>query len=240
MTVPSEVLDYPWPSVPIPSGVDVLLGLSDWISPSYYLRKGIEIALGTDPAEWLAQQFSGDWNKVAQAATAMEQLGEYCHALGREINEAAETLDPSWDGNAATNATSYLHKLAGDIADLRAPMNQIGGAFDTTATGMKGFADAIVDLLGLLMDYLIELAIAACATGAFSWTGIGLAIGGAGTAYLAYKATSTWMKIVDVHGKASTAAKALLGLTAGPLGLLHVGGVDFKVPGAYDHPGVNR
>lgn len=239
MTAPSEVLDYPWPSAPIPSGVDLLLGLSDWISPSYYLRKGIDIALGVDPAEWLAGEFAGDWQKVAQAATALEQLGEYCHALGRDVKTLASEMAPDWDGNAASNADQYFLRLAGDIADLKGPLSSIASAYDTTAQGMKSFADAIVDLLGLLMDYLIELAIAACATGAFSWTGIGLAIGGAGTAYLAYKATSTWMKIVDVHGKAATAAKALLGLTAGPLGMLHVD-KELQLPGAYDHPGVTR
>lgn len=237
MSAPSEVLDYPWPSEPLPTSVDVLLGLSDWISPSFYLRKGIEIALGTDPAEWLAAEFGGDWQKVAQVATALEQLGEYMQALGRDVQQAAVDLAPSWEGNAADSAGAYFEKLAAAIQDLQAPLADIGHSFDSTAIGMKGFADAIVDLLGLLMDYLIELAIAACATGAFSWTGIGLAIGGAGTAYLAYKATSTWMKVVEVHGYASTAAKALVGLTAGPLGLLHVDH-DLNLPAAYDHPGV--
>lgn len=237
MSAPSEVLDYPWPTYPIPSGVEALLGLSDWISPSYYLRKGIEIALGVDPAQWLAEEFGGDWAKVSSVSTALEQLGEYMHVLGRDIQRASSDLNPAWDGNAAENAAIYFEKLAVAVQDLRGPLDSIAREFDSTAVGMKNFADAIVDLLGLLMDYLIELAIAACATGAFSWTGVGLAIGGAGTAYLAYKATSTWMKVVEVHGHASALAKGVIGLTAGPLSLLDVD-ADLELPAAYDHPKV--
>jgi hypothetical protein len=97
----------------------------------------------------------------------------------------------------------------------------------------------ISDALGLLLDYLIELGIAACATGAFSWTGVGLAVGGAGTAYLAYKATSTWMRVIEYHGYATMAAKGVVGLTAGGLSMLNVD-EDLSLPGAYDNPEVHR
>lgn len=239
MSAPSEALDYPWPTYPIPTGVEALLGLSDWISPSYYLRKGIEIALGTDPAQWLGEEFGGDWQKVSSVATALEQLGEYLHVLGTDIQRASSGMAPAWDGTAAENASIHFERLAVAVQDLQGPLDSIAKEFDSTAVGMKNFADAIVDLLGLLMDYLIELAIAAAATTAFSWTGVGLAIGGAGTAYLAYKATSTWMKVVEVHGHASTMAKGVVGVTAGYLSLLDVDD-ELELPGAYDHPKVNR
>jgi uncharacterized protein YukE len=237
MTAPSGVLDYPWPEAQIPSAVEMLLGLSDWISPSFYLRKGIEVVLDVDPVEWLSSEFAGDWQKVAQAGSALEQLGEYMHALGKEVDSTATTMGASWDGHAAENASVYFEKLSVTIAELNAPLKDIAGAFNQTATGIKKWGDTVADLLGLLLDYLIELGIAACATGALAWTGIGAAVGGAGTAYLAYKATSTWMKVVEAHGMASTVAKACVGLTAGPLGLLHVD-KDLDLPGSYDYPGV--
>ncbi|WP_110206984.1 hypothetical protein [Nocardioides daejeonensis] len=237
--LPSAALDYPWPQAQMPSGVDVLLGLSDWISPSFYLRKGIEIVIGTDPATWLSEELAGDWQKVAQAASALDQLAEYAEVLAAEVQSANLTMAPKWDGHAAENAQIWFERLAVDIDELRAPLHDLATAFNTTATGIKSTGETISDLLGLLLDYLIEIGIAACATGAFSWTGVGLAIGGAGTAYLAYKATSTWMKVVEAHGNASTIAKGVVGLTAGSLALLNVDD-KLELPGsAYDHPQVS-
>lgn len=237
MSTPSSVLDYPWPEAQIPSAVDTLLGLSDWISPSFYLRKGIEIVLDVDPVEWLSAEFAGDWQKVAQASSALKQLGEYLDRVGTEVQVVNSELATTWTGNAAHNAGVYFEQLALSISGLNSPLKEIADAYSSTATGIKSWGEAIADLLGILLDTLIELGIAACATGAFSWTGVGLAIGGAGTAYLAYKATSTWMKIVEAHGHAATAAKAVVGLTAGPLSMLHAD-AELKLPGAYNHPGV--
>jgi uncharacterized protein YukE len=237
MSTPSAALDYPWPEAQIPSAVDMLLGLSDWISPSFYLRKGIEFVLNVDPVEWLSGEFAGDWQKVAQASSALTQLGEYMHRVGAEVQAVNADLDATWDGNAAHNAHVYFEQLAVAISGLNAPLNEIADAYSATATGIKSWGETIADLLGLLLDYLIELGIAACATGALSWTGIGLAVGGAGTAYLAYKATSTWMKVIEAHGHASTMAKGVVGLTAGPLAMLNAD-AELKLPGAYNHPGV--
>lgn len=239
MTTPSEVLDYPWPQAQIPTAVEMLLGLSDFISPSFYLRKGIEIVLDVDPVQWLSSEFAGDWQKVAQAATALEQLGEYMHALGGGVDKAASEVSASWSGHAADNAVTYFERLAVSISSLSSPLQEIADAYSSTATGIKKWGEMIADAMGLLLDYLIELGIAACATGALSWTGVGLAIGGAGTAYLAYKATSTWMRVVEYHGYATTAAKGVVGLTAGSLSMLHVD-EKLTLPGSYDHPGVGR
>ena len=184
-------------------------------------------------------EFAGDWQKVAQAASALDQLGEYMHALGREVDGTATDLRESWEGHAADNATVYFDKLAGSIAALTHPIDQIANAYNVTATGIKKWGEMIADALSLLLDYLIEIGIAACATGAFSWTGVGLAIGGAGTAYLAYKATSTWMKVVEYHGYATTAAKGVVGLTAGSMGMLSID-QHFSLPSAYDNPAVPR
>lgn len=236
MSDPSAVLDYPWPAAQIPSAVDTLLGLSDWISPSFYLRKGIEFVLDVDPVEWLSSEFAGDWQKVAQASSALTQLGEYMDRVGAEVQAINTDLARTWDGHAAHNAQVYFEQLALSISGLNAPLTEIADAYATTATGIKATGEAIADLLGVLLDTLIEIGIAACATGAFSWTGVGLAIGGAGTAYLAYKATSTWMKVIEAHGHASTIAKAVVGLTAGPLAMLNAD-AELALPASYDHPG---
>jgi uncharacterized protein YukE len=176
---------------------------------------------------------------VAQGATALNQLGDDVHALGRDVDRVADDLGASWSGNAADAALAYFQRLAVTVADLKEPLSTIADAYDTTATGIKKWGELIADAMGLLLDYLIEIGIAAAATGAFSWTGVGLAIGGAGTAYLAYKATSTWMKVIEYHGYAASIAKGVVGLTAGGLSMLHVD-QDLDLPGAYDHPGADR
>lgn len=238
MTVASEVLDYPWPQAQIPSAVHELLGLADYISPSFYLRKGIDLAVQVDPVEWLSAEFAGDWQKVASAATALEQLGEYVYALGHDVDRMRSDLVEEWQGHAAGSASVYFDTLAAVLGELTSPLTAIADAYSTTATGIKMWGDAIADALGLLLDYLIELGIAACATGVLAATGVGALVGGAGTAYLAYKATSTWMKVVEYHGYAATAARAVTGATAGSLSLLHVDGADLALPGPYSHPAV--
>lgn len=231
---PSTVLSEPVPDTVFPGTLDVFLGMSDFISPSFYIRKGIELVMGVDPIDYATRQIGGDWEAVSKAGSALTQMGQYVSQVSKEIDRARDDLAATWTGNAATNATSYFDSLARAVGNIQAQLDSMAHGFQTAATGIKSLGDAICDLVGVLLDYLIEIGIAACATGAFAWTGVGAAVGGAGTAYLCYKAASTWMKISEALGTANSIAKGAFGATM-PLSTLNID-PKFVLPGGYKHP----
>lgn len=55
--------------------------------------------------------------------------------------------------------------------------------------------------------------------------------GGAISGYLSIKATSTWFKVVDLHGKVIATAEGITGVITGQLATLH-GLTQTPIPGA--------
>jgi len=234
----SAVLHTPYPVDPIPDLLDEIIGITDWVSPGALLRKAIEFALGEDPAMELIEKFTGDWEEVSTVSSAVTQVGEYFGQVGLDVETVRAELMQTWEGNAASGASAYFEELALAIDELRGPMDEIADAYQTLAIGAYDAANAVSGLLNMLLDYLVELGITLAATGAFGWTGVGLAIGGAGTAYLAYKATSTWLKVVEACGDAVTIAQGTIAVAAGAAGVLTTTVPPELELGAptYDHP----
>jgi len=235
--LPSEVLSAPQPQTVFPDGLEVWLGITDFVSPSFYLRKGIELVIGVDPVDWIAGQVAGDWEAVSTAGSATTILGTYMETLGHDLASVRADLDGAWDGNAASNAVHYFDQLSSTVSGLKAQLDDIGQQLQTTAEGIQQTGNTIADLAGMLLDKLIEIGCAALATGALGWTGVGAAIGGAALAYTIYRATSIWAQITDAIGLMNTIAKGVIGLTAGPLAAINVDS-DLQLPGAYDNPAV--
>jgi hypothetical protein len=239
VSTPSAVLQYPYPSEPIPSTLNEVLQLGDWLSPSHALLKGIELVFGFNPAEQVGEWVAGDWHGMAVGSTALNQLGEYCQALGKDIYQAKNDMLELWDGHAASQANVYFEKLATAIDQLQSPLRGLATEYQTLAAGMLEFASAIASIMEMLLDKLIEMGMKALAATALSETVIGGVIFGGWAAYDAYKANKLWMQAVEWHGRAVTAANGFVGLTAGYLGALH-GPDGLVVPQGYDHPGATH
>lgn len=235
MSAPSGVLQYPYPKEPIPSELNEILQLGDWLSPSHVLLKGIELVFGTNPAEWVAEWFVGDWQGMAVGASALEQLAEYCQAMGHDVFAAKDDMMELWEGHAASQANAYFEKLATAIDALQEPLNGLAKEYQTLAAGIMEAASAVAGIMEMLLDRLIEMGMKALAATALSETVIGGVIFGGWAAYDAYKATKLWMQAVEWHGRAVTMANGFVGLTAGYLGALH-GPDGLEVPAGFDHP----
>ncbi|MGI8308408.1 hypothetical protein [Saccharopolyspora hattusasensis] len=92
--------------------------------------------------------------------------------------------------------------------------------------------------LEMLADILIGIALDLAATALLSETGVGLVVGGAIAGYLAFKADSTWLKVVDLHGKMIAAVYGFSGTVGGQLSSLR-GMTEVPLPGAaYDNKNV--
>lgn len=239
-SLPSDVLDYPYPSEPIPPEINEVLQVGDWLSPSHVLLKGIELVFGFNPGEEVATWLAGDWHGMGVGAAALGQLSEYAQAVARDLDTSATHLLEHWSGNAASEAHGYFERLTQAIDALRAPLDGLATEYNTLAVGMIETASAIGSVLEALLDKLIEMGVKALAATATSETVVGGLFFGAWAAYDAYKAEKLWMKAVEYHGYAVTASNAFVGVTAGYLGAINSPD-DFPLPaGSYHHPGVAR
>ncbi|WP_206518050.1 hypothetical protein [Rhodococcus sp. X156] len=235
---PVDELVPPVAHDPVPDLVEKILGVSDYVSPAYWLGWVAEQATGTNPWQWIADQYAGDWQAVQKAGKALENLGEFNTGYGVALRTGMSTLSGTWDGKAAGSASTYFTTL-GDAVESQAPdLKAMGQELITMATGMYETANAISGLFATLLDLLIAAAAEAAATAATSWTGVGLVAGGAALALTLAKATSVWRAVLDAHSAAWIACQGLVGVMAGYLGGLHDLDVHALPSAAYDHPGV--
>ncbi|ASR56068.1 WXG100 family type VII secretion target [Cellulomonas sp. CW35] len=238
MTSAADALVTPVASAPIPDFVDLALHFPDLISPSYWLMWVIEQVSGTNPLEWVTEHFSGDWEAMSRAASALEHLATFHQQYASELAEARATFREGWDGNAAAAASRYFTELESAVREQGTPLTSIAHEVDVVAQGMKSTQTMLVGLLQALLDYAIAAAISAAAAAASSWTVVGGILGGGATAFSITQAVRTWLKVIEVHGYAITAVDGVVGVTAGYLGSIHGFSTHPLPAGAYDNPGV--
>ncbi|MBF9130744.1 hypothetical protein I0C86_17520 [Plantactinospora sp. S1510] len=238
MGSPSAELTAPTSSDPIPDLVENIVGFPQYISPSYWLGWAAEQVCGTNPWQWVADQYAGDWAAVQKAGVAVKNLAEFNTAYAGSINSAVATVKYDWQGNAADSAAEYFNGLVKVLQDQVSSLNSLGGQFNSMAIGMYESANAIKGLLETLTDLLIAIGIEAAAAAASSWTVIGPILAGAAAAVTVTKAIGVWGQAIEVHNHVWTAVQGFTGVVAGLLGGLQ--GLDAQpLPaGAYDHAGV--
>jgi uncharacterized protein YukE len=238
MPAPSSELTAPVAHAPLPTALTEAMNIQDWLSPSTYLLKGIELVFGFNPVDWLSEQFGGDWNEVSKSADAIRKLGDYAMAMAHQVDDVARELGLDWTGNAADAAVTHFNRLQASLEDLDDPFSDIATELDQCAVGMQQTAEAIGSIMTILLDHLIDLGICALATAASSWTGVGALIGGGATAYKIYKCERTWDQVVTAHDAAVTAAEGTVGLVAGWTSFVNMDEDLVLSGGAYDHPAV--
>lgn len=237
-TEPSSVLTEPSDSHVLET-VNNFIGFGQYISPSYWLGVVAKAACGTNPWEWVGQQYAGDWQACMRAAGALENLSKFNGTYADSLGEKATPLFASeWDGNAAANAETYFTNLEKLLRDQVAPLKSVADQFMSSTAGILEMADAIKGLMETLTDMLIMAAISAAAAAASSWTIIGGIAGAAATAASIARAVSVWLKIIEFHGYAWNAAQALIGLCGGYLSALQGLKMQPLPNTSYDHPGV--
>ncbi|GAB3497467.1 WXG100 family type VII secretion target [Amycolatopsis cihanbeyliensis] len=235
---PAAKLTDPTASDPVPDLLENVIGISQYLSISYWVGEAIELIFDVHPFEWVAEQYAGDWEKVQKAGVALENLGEFSTAYSGVITSELSTVASDWQGNAADSANSYFSGLAQTIQDQQATLSAMGKEFKQSAIGMYETANAIKGLLDTLMDLLIAIGLELAAAAASSWTIIGPILSGAAAAATITKALGVWDDVLTYHTAAWNAAQGLVGLMAGYLSTL--GDIEkHALPESnYDHPGV--
>ena len=213
-----SALTPPVPPVPIPPVGEVILSFPDYISPGHWTLWAMEKVCGCNPAEWIAEQVAGDWEKVAAAGVALERLAEFYRSFGDAIGEEIAKVSTSWSGEAAGATVTWFSNLAVTLHGQAEPLRKIGDDFRVLAYGVYAAVKSVVSLLELLLDCLLAMAASAAAGALTAATGVGAVLGGAGGVIAFLKAASVWQQIIEVHGKVVAACMGLVGMVAGTLG----------------------
>lgn len=232
---PSGVLGYPYPAEPIPSTLNEILDVTSWLTPSEYLRKGIEFVFHFNPGEIVGEWVAGDWHGMSVASSALTQLAEYTQALGRAVHDESAEMMLDWKGHAASSATAYFDGLAVAIDQLNEPLHGLAKDYQTVAAGMLEMAEAVGNIMHDMEDKLIEMGIKAAAAVALSETVVGSLIAGAWAISDAKKVLDMWREAKDAYELAVTITDGVVGTTAGYLGALDTGD-GLELPGAYSNP----
>jgi len=236
VTAAADALVTPVPTALIPDFVDFGLNFPDLVSPSYWVSVALDHVVGVNPVAWATEHFAGDWEKVARAASALEHLATFHARYADELDAARDALSVGWDGEAAAGALRYFSELEAAVTAQVPLFEEIGHCVDQVAQGIKATHSALVSLVRLFLDELIGIAITAAATAVSGWTGVGAIIGGSATAAQIAGAIQTWLRVIDLHGKAMLAMYGFFGAAAGYLGAVH-GFTTHPLPaGAYDNP----
>lgn len=238
MASPVAELVPPTSHDPIPDLVENIVGFPQYVSVSYWLGWAAEKVTGTNPWQWVGDQYAGDWAAVQKAGGAIKKLAEFNDAYAGVISSGVSTVAYDWQGNAAASATRYFTELTRILKEQIPDLSALGRQFEQMAVGMYQWANAIKGLMETLTDLLIAIGLEAAAAAATSWTVIGPILSGAAAVATITKAIGVWGQVIEVHNYAWNAVQGFTGLVAGYLGGLH--GLDtHPLPaGAYDHAGV--
>ncbi|MFQ6228994.1 WXG100 family type VII secretion target [Nocardia sp. NPDC002869] len=213
---------------------------SNEISPTYWACTWLKNVVGVDPVEWFSQKIAGDWEALQQAGVAVENLAAYNTSFAAEVENAAKAVDPTWDGNAASNAQTYFAELAtaiaGQVDALNAVADEIKNYANAAYYGAKTIGDSVQTLLDIGAIAIIEWA----AVKVSAATGVGVVA----TAALVAAATLTTLRaIAEFNMMVSKLSALYIGLegTAGliyaGLGAIQSGDLPTLPQNSYDHPG---
>ncbi|MET4612345.1 uncharacterized protein YukE [Rhodococcus sp. PvR044] len=235
---PIEHLKDPASMDPVPDLVENILGASQYISVSYWLGQAAALATGTNPWEWVAEQFAGDWEAVNKAGQALSNLDEFNRSYAAAVRIGMEGVDHSWDGHAADAAAEYFSRFSGSVNGQAHVIGEIGDQLKMMSTGMYETAQAIKGLWEFLLDLLIAAALEMAAAAATGVTVIGPVLAGAAAVATIAKAMGVWGEVLTLHSNTWNAAQGTIGVIAGSLGGLQDLEANVLPTRSYDHPGV--
>ncbi|MEO3923951.1 WXG100 family type VII secretion target [Micromonosporaceae bacterium B7E4] len=238
MADPLDELIDPKVADPIPDSLENYLGISQYISPSYWLGEAMNLVIGTNPFQWAAEQFTGDWQAVQTAGKAVQTLAAFNEACASALNSAVAVVGYGWEGNARDAADEYFSSVGQVLRDQVSVLVQLGWQLDVTAFSVYETAGALKGLLEGLVDLLIAIGIEMAATAASAPTVIGPILGGASIAFTASQAVAKWNQILSLHSTIWNAVQAFSGVVAGLLGQVSDNSLPHLPSREYDHPAV--
>ncbi|MBR7676252.1 hypothetical protein [Streptomyces daliensis] len=213
--------------------------MSDALSPTAWVLEVYEMVFGFNPLDETLQWFTGDWQAFARCAEAWKNLGSMCDDIAANIQGGNRELDASWQGHAADMAYLYFDTLQQKTVNYNSSLTKLSGEYREIAHAVFSAAEAAKGVLAALADDVIITAVLLAEGTAFSWTGVGAAVGyGVASIHIA-RMLKHWGQITETLSRTQNTVNASVGIIQGLSATLASQLMTFPVPGtAYDHPAV--
>ena len=167
---PVGALEAPESSLSDP-GFEVVWNVLNWpdyLSLSYWGRQIINACVqliapgwtgGQDMFEFLAQQISGDWDKVALAGDAFGHVGDFFEELAAAVQNLAVDIFGAWSsGEGADRAGEYFAELVSAFAAQPDVYSDLQTKYSNAAWAAFGACQAMLSAVDTLVDAAIAAA----------------------------------------------------------------------------------
>ncbi|MEU4626857.1 hypothetical protein AB0G04_43625 [Actinoplanes sp. NPDC023801] len=152
-------------------------GIFEYISPSAWILKGLEIIVGRDPVTETQTKMFGDWEAIGRMISVMNNASLAMHDIAINVQSGATALPGLWQGNAGDTAYQYFTDLATAIDELRPAFAAIAEEYRIMTDAVWAAGDALGGVIKAMCDAALLASAAAVGGSATSWTGGGAAIG---------------------------------------------------------------
>ncbi|MDG4857178.1 WXG100 family type VII secretion target [Streptomyces sp. T-3] len=162
---PMSFLTPPGQPEAFPQGTPakIIGGISDALSPTYWITTAFDIILGVNPLDEAVQWFAGDWEAFAKAGEALQNVGKALDGVADNIKSGNSALDATWDGNAADAAYVYFDEFAKKLGDCKETFESLKAVYDDLAQSAYTNAQGLKGILGAICDTAIIIGVAAAA-----------------------------------------------------------------------------
>jgi hypothetical protein len=187
---------------------------SDTISPSSWVRWGIQQLTGEDPfAKWLTW-LSGDWLAYSQCTTVWECMEDASKSFRTNLHKAIVDAESIWTGRAADQFVAILRVLGYRMEYLADTCGDLAKAYPDAVQAAKDLHEGLSGIVGMIIDWLIAAGIAAAAGTALIETVVGAVAGYALAGYCVWQIVQLIDKATTIYGTAKTAVQAVIGVVS--------------------------
>lgn len=142
-----------------------IINWPDYLSLSYWAREILNgliqliypaLTGGQDVFEFLAQQLSGDWDKVALAGSAFGHVGDFFEELAAALQNVAVDIFAAWtSGDGADRAGEYFAELVAAFAAQTEVYGDLQTKYTNAAWAAFGACQSLLSALDALVDAFI-------------------------------------------------------------------------------------
>jgi hypothetical protein len=218
------------------SPMDDITAVFDAIAPSTAVVNFIQMITGYNPAEQAGEWFGGDWKSYAECGGALENIGKMMNSASTNIQEGANELGDTWQGNAGDAAQGFFTDLSTAVGRQETVFSGVGEEYKKAASGVARLAETGAGLYKGMIDHAIIGAVAMAAGAASSETVIGGAAGGITAAVEAALVYEDYEKFSKIRELGTAICNTFVGAVNGKVGETSLF-TRFPMPSTgYEHP----
>jgi uncharacterized protein YukE len=183
-------------------------GIFEYVSPSSWILKGLNVIVGRDPVTEIQEKMFGDWESLGRMISVMTNAGLALHDVAVNVQSGATSLQGFWQGNAGDTAYRYFTDLASAVDQLRPAFTAIADEYRIMTDAVWAAGDALGGIIKAMCDAALISSAAAVGGSATSWTGGGAAIGYGIAALAATDVLYLWGQAMAVFQNVNAAVLA--------------------------------